>query len=249
LTYDKNISKSLKLPNRFVMIVSKGDDAVKQYTCTICGYLYDEAAGIPDDGIAAGTLWQDVPKGWVCPLCKAAKQDFIEKRAANTKSTRKPRQEEDVPHDMRALSAAELSVVFSNLGKGCEKQYLSEEASLFKKLSDYYKAISSTPDNAGFASLQQEMTVEVDGSYPVANDIATENADRGALRALAWSEKATRMLMSILRRYETDGDALLPSVKIYVCDICGFVFVGEEPPEICPICKVPAFKILPVQRR
>ena len=42
-----------------------------KYVCDLCGYIYDEAAGIPDEGIAPGTKWADVPEDWVCPLCTA----------------------------------------------------------------------------------------------------------------------------------------------------------------------------------
>ena len=49
---------------------------MKQYVCSVCGYIYDEAAGIPDDGIAPGTLWADLPEDWVCPLCGAGKDEF-----------------------------------------------------------------------------------------------------------------------------------------------------------------------------
>lgn len=48
----------------------------KTYMCLICGFIYDEAAGIPEDGIAAGTLWVDVPPNWTCPECSARKEDF-----------------------------------------------------------------------------------------------------------------------------------------------------------------------------
>ncbi len=51
---------------------------MKQYVCSVCGYVYDEAAGAPDDGLAPGTLWADVPEDWVCPLCGAAKTEFEE---------------------------------------------------------------------------------------------------------------------------------------------------------------------------
>ena len=51
---------------------------MKQYICSVCGYVYDEAAGAPDDGLAPGTLWADVPEDWVCPLCGAAKTEFEE---------------------------------------------------------------------------------------------------------------------------------------------------------------------------
>jgi rubredoxin len=49
---------------------------MKTYLCIVCGFVYDEAAGRPEDGIAAGTLWADVPGGWACPDCGVAKADF-----------------------------------------------------------------------------------------------------------------------------------------------------------------------------
>lgn len=48
----------------------------KCYMCLICGYIYDEAAGAPEDGIAPGTRWKDVPPNWTCPECQARKEDF-----------------------------------------------------------------------------------------------------------------------------------------------------------------------------
>ena len=47
-----------------------------KYVCDLCGYIYDEAAGIPDEGIAPGTKWADVPEDWVSPLCGADKSQF-----------------------------------------------------------------------------------------------------------------------------------------------------------------------------
>jgi rubredoxin len=46
------------------------------WMCLICGWIYDEAAGAPEHGIAAGTLWADVPMNWTCPECGARKEDF-----------------------------------------------------------------------------------------------------------------------------------------------------------------------------
>ena len=52
---------------------------MKKYTCTVCGWVYDEAAGDPDNGIAPGTKWEDLPADWVCPLCGAGKDEFTAK--------------------------------------------------------------------------------------------------------------------------------------------------------------------------
>lgn len=55
---------------------TKGVEAMKTYMCVICGYVYDEASGSPDDGIPPGTRWEDVPLNWQCPECGAGKEDF-----------------------------------------------------------------------------------------------------------------------------------------------------------------------------
>jgi rubredoxin len=49
---------------------------LKQWVCVICGWVYDEAAGLPEEGIAPGTRWADVPADWRCPLCDVGKEDF-----------------------------------------------------------------------------------------------------------------------------------------------------------------------------
>jgi rubredoxin len=44
--------------------------------CIICGWIYDEEKGAPEEGIEPGTRWEDVPEYWVCPDCGAGKEDF-----------------------------------------------------------------------------------------------------------------------------------------------------------------------------
>ena len=51
-------------------------DDFKQWVCVICGWVYDEAVGAPEEGIPAGTSWEDVPPNWSCPECGARKEDF-----------------------------------------------------------------------------------------------------------------------------------------------------------------------------
>ncbi len=46
------------------------------WVCIVCGFLYDEALGLPDEGLPAGTRWGDVPKDWQCPDCGVGKADF-----------------------------------------------------------------------------------------------------------------------------------------------------------------------------
>lgn len=51
---------------------------MKKYVCTVCGYVYDEAAGDPEHGIAPGTPWENVPDDFECPLCSVGKDQFEE---------------------------------------------------------------------------------------------------------------------------------------------------------------------------
>jgi rubredoxin len=49
---------------------------VKTYMCLICGFIYSEAAGRPEEGIPPGTKWADIPLSWRCPDCGSGKEDF-----------------------------------------------------------------------------------------------------------------------------------------------------------------------------
>jgi rubredoxin-NAD+ reductase len=49
---------------------------MRQWVCVVCGYIYDEAAGDPEHGLAPGTRWEDVPTDWKCPECGVGKADF-----------------------------------------------------------------------------------------------------------------------------------------------------------------------------
>ena len=46
------------------------------WVCVVCNYVYDEAAGDPDSGIAPGTKFEDIPDDWVCPICGVGKDQF-----------------------------------------------------------------------------------------------------------------------------------------------------------------------------
>lgn len=65
-------------PHRSIaMTVSSTENTLlRKWMCVVCGYIYDEAEGVPDEGIPAGTRWEDVPETWTCPDCGATKDDF-----------------------------------------------------------------------------------------------------------------------------------------------------------------------------
>ena len=49
---------------------------MNKWQCVVCGFIYDEAVGIPDEGIPAGTTWEDIPDDRLCPDCSVGKSDF-----------------------------------------------------------------------------------------------------------------------------------------------------------------------------
>lgn len=49
---------------------------MKKYVCDICGWIYDPAVGDPDNGVAPGTPFEQLPDEWVCPECGADKSQF-----------------------------------------------------------------------------------------------------------------------------------------------------------------------------
>ena len=52
------------------------DAPYRTWMCVVCGFVYDEALGLPEDGIAPGTRWEDIPDTWTCPDCGVSKDDF-----------------------------------------------------------------------------------------------------------------------------------------------------------------------------
>ena len=198
---------------------------MKKYICPICGYVYDEAK--------EGVKFDDLPDDWKCPLCGAPKNLF-KAEAVEVIVSNEPEEE------LREMNYGEISALCSSLARGCEKQYLEEEASLFTKLANYYNSKAAVKGD--FKELIEKVNKDLDLNYKKAREVASEKEDRGALRVITWGEKVSMILKTLL---DTD---IPEDKKIYVCDICGFVYVGDEKPEICPVCKVPSFKLLEVER-
>ena len=217
---------------------------MKQYVCSICSYTYDEARGLPEAGIAPGTKWEGLPEDWKCPLCGADKSQFREK-TEQTKPTATP----DKPHVEKELSAMEMSIICSNLARGCEKQYLPQQAEDFRKLATFFRSKAEPVQEPSVKKLLELIENDLSVGYPYGNAVSADKPDRGALRCQVWSEKVTRMLDSLLKRYEAEGDKMLANTGVWVCTVCGFVYVGDVTPELCPVCKVPSWKFEKVEGR
>ncbi|MDR2708341.1 MAG: rubredoxin [Nitrososphaerota archaeon] len=224
---------------------------MREFICSICGYIYNESVGIPERGIAIGTKWETIPDSFVCPICGAPKSVFKPHNVTPATPVPLPVNVDDEHlESLRELSTGELSVICSSLAKGCEKQQLTAEMEAFNKLSEYFKSKTFTaPQATTLAEVTKLLDDDIAKNFVDANAAAHANNDRGALRSLVWSEKVSVIMKTLLDRFTKEGDAMLENTRIWVCDICGFIYIGDVPPEICPICKVPNFKIIEIKRR
>mgnify|MGYP005757714171 CR=1 FL=1 len=212
---------------------------MKKYRCTICGYIYDEAV--------EKVKFEDLPEDWKCPLCGVPKslfQEVVEEQEVK-KDEVITKKEQEESEDLRELTNDEISLICSNLARGCEKQYLEEEEKLFRELAQYYEQKRESKEGT-LEEVANQVTQDLN-ELKIAMDIADKYQDRGAKRIITWATKTSTIMKVILDNYQKNGLDYVKNTKIWVCDICGFVYVGEVPPEICPICKVPSLKILEVK--
>ena len=211
---------------------------MKKYRCTICGYIYDEAK--------EKVKFVDLPDDWKCPLCGAPKSLFeeVKEEKEEIKEESKVEVIEEVDDDLRELSNYEISLICSNLARGCEKQYLEEEKDLFRELSKYYEGLEE--DKTGSLDDVINMIDSDINSFSKAVEVFSKYNDRGAKRVVNWANKSTNIMKVVIDTYKEKGIDYIKNTKIWVCDICGFVYIGDNPPKVCPVCKVPSLKILEV---
>lgn len=215
-----------------------------QYVCTVCGYVYDEEK--------EGVGFDSLPDSWKCPLCGADKRQF-EKKSEEKKSVTTPAESvrpraETAVESYKSFGNGEMNILATNLAKGCEKQYLAEEAALFGEIADYYKNHSEPAKEAAADEISELLNNDLTKLYPSAYIEAEKDGDRGALRAVTWSDKVSKIVNMLLERYKNEGAAFLKNNRIFVCEICGFIYIGDKAPDVCPVCKVPKLKIHEVGR-
>lgn len=204
---------------------------MKEYVCTICGYVHKG----------------ELPDGFVCPVCGAGADAFKEVVKERAPKTEAPKKRVKAPET--EFSAIEMSVICSNLARGAEKQYMFEEQKHFETLAGFFLEEAKSQTEASDINVGEMLNRDLTELYPAANESAAEASDRGAKRSLVWSEKVTAALKSVIARYGADGAKIPDGQSVFVCSVCGFVFVGNEPPALCPVCKVPAWKFEKAERR
>ncbi len=218
------------------------------YRCPACGYIYDEASGLPSVGIPPKTRWELISNHWVCPSCGFPKTKFIMVQPNSSQNMCRTRLVnvliEDVKkhENMHQMSYGELSALCSGLAHSCEIQYLFQEAQQFMILADYYKTrIQPSLD----PSVDQLLTLmeEDQLAFTRANMAAEVANDRGAKRILKWCKGATQSLNFVLSQYKSQGDQIFKNSNIYICEVCGHIEISNTMPRGCPVCHVSNIRI------
>ena len=143
-----------------------------RYICSICGFVYDEAK--------EKTPFDQLPDTWKCPLCGAPKSAFEPEGPMKTEPVSVPAPETDA--DLKQLTSGQLAALFSNLARGCEKQYRPEEAALFMRIADYYTSVTPYPQESSLEELAALLKTDIRERYPATKSVAEQEGDRGVQR-------------------------------------------------------------------
>ena len=147
---------------------------MSKWECIVCGLVYDEKAGWPDDGIAPGTKWENVPEDWLCPDCGVGKEDFelLEESPVD-----------DVPHHAEPVADTEHAPVVI-LGTGLAGYGVAKE---FRKHDADTPLIMITSDDGRAYSKPMLSTGYTKGTS--ADDLTQSDAGNMAkqLKASVWT--------------------------------------------------------------
>lgn len=212
---------------RTIRLYIKEESTVKEYICKACEKYK----------LAPGERPEDLPSNWKCPVCWVG-LNALEELVVEPKVD--PILDSNLPKD---LSFGQLSALFSNLAKGCDKQGKSDEKTLFETLSDHYNRVMQKEPKSVYTKLDCLLGEELERDFYTAMKEAKTVADRGAQRALVWTKKVSYTMRSLLED-KAEMLAMIGTGKsVHVCQICGFVIVDDNAPDRCPVCGVPKFKI------
>jgi rubredoxin-NAD+ reductase len=172
-----------------------------RWECTICGLIYDEAKGWPQDGVAPGTRWEDVPEDWSCPDCGVGKEDFEPLDSAPI---------EEIPHhEERELVSEVMPVVV--IGSGLAGYNLARE---FRKHDAETPLVIITADDGHAYS--KPMLSNGFTKNSSADDLAT--ADAGAmamqLQAKVWTHTRVTSIDTVAQEVHIGGDTSLKYSKL-----------------------------------
>jgi rubrerythrin len=149
-----------------------------------------------------------------------------------------------------------LSLIFSNFEQVARKQRRLNQERIFSALSRSLEiqAQRMGAEHDGAASIdrflddfQGVLEEDINKNYEECAVTAEQLGVRGSQRAIIWGKKVTTIQNSLIKKYKTTPNFLPEGQKIHMCEACGFVMIGEVPPQICPVCKAPAGRFVSIK--
>ena len=136
------------------------------------------------------------------------------------------------------ISHNALPAIFSNLAKASEKQQQYVQGKIFSELSESI-LLQNPIQGESVETIKDQIHEDLKSQYPKIEKKAELVKDRGVQRALRWGKKVTTLQKSLIDRYLLKGDDFFMENDLYVCEACGFIFLGKASPDLCPVCKAP----------
>lgn len=148
---------------------------MKKWECIVCGWIYDEAKGWPEDGIEPGTRWEDVPEDWLCPDCGVGKEDFEMIEVADSADSAEASQEDQAEAIARPLVIVGTGLAGYNLAREFRKH--DQETQLILITADDGRSYSKPMLSTGYTKNTS------------ADDLAMADAGKMALqlKASVWT--------------------------------------------------------------
>ena len=193
---------------------------MKTYQCLVCGWIYDEGKGSPEEGIPPGTRWEDIPEDWCCPDCGVGKGDF-EMLAIAPEATE---QALLIPSDENKAGLSSLII----LGTGLAAYTLARE---FRKIDRESSLILLTRDSGGFYAKPSLSNALANGKTP--DQLQTKTAVQMAAELNAeirTHSEVTRIDSGTRQIAFSDGSQLAFSRLVIACgaDPIRLSFEGDD---------------------
>lgn len=151
-----------------------------------------------------------------------------------------------------SIVSGERAPILSNLAKAAEKMQAPDLAvrllNLSKSCDLTLDAVDRemSPASNTWDSCAAQNQILLTRAYPSIESALETGPDRAVLRVDTWGKKVAAVQKSLLQRYIQKGDDLVRDKELFVCEACGFIFLGDAAPAICPICKAPASRFVKI---
>ena len=213
-----------------------------KYICSICGYVYDETS--------EGTAFADLPDSWsvrsagLQRICSAPRRKLKQRLNRHIRIPQLPdhlsMSIRIMPEKICISSPPENFPPCARIWPGDARNSTKMKKPVcFARLPLTSRRLHRTEPDGDLTHLLSLFENDLTIGYPAVQSAAQTTGDRGTQRVCVWGQKVTVILNSLVQRYQREGSAFLRNTQIWVCSVCGFAYVGDTPPELCPYAKFP----------